>query len=258
MPDSAEDLSHIQNRILLSLRPAALSFLKDHFVTTPMAAGQVLYPVGAPFTHAVFPHRGVISLMAEMDNGRSIEKGSVGPEGFLGVALVLGSGRVALSRSTVQVGGYASWISLADLAAAYDLFIDVRAAMQAYAQAFIGLLMESVACNSLHAAEQRVMRWLLHASDRVGGEQFLITQEAISLMLGLRRATVSEVCSRMQDEGLVHYRRGAFVIVDRPALEKRVCECYGRVRQGFARLDPADPLHVPGLSSPDVAPSGSL
>jgi CRP-like cAMP-binding protein len=89
--------------------------------------------------------------------------------------------------------------------------------------------MESVACNTLHSAEQRIARWLLHADDRVEGGSFPITQQALGEVLGLRRATVSEVCSKLQEAGVLDYSRGILTITDRALLKTRACECYQRI-----------------------------
>lgn len=219
----------MRNRILHALRPVAQDFIARRAVTRDIAAGEVLYEADAPFTHAVFPHEGVLSLMAKMENGRSVEKASIGYEGFLGFSVLMGGG-TAISRSVVQVPGYASWLSLNDLDEALHEFICVRETMLRYAKALITQTLESVACNSLHSAEQRVSRWLLHAHDRVQGDRFVVTQQAISEILGLRRATVSSACSVLQEMGILDYSRGTITVVDRAALEARACECYGRVR----------------------------
>ena len=153
----------------------------------------------------------------------------------------------------MQVAGYALWVSLDDLDAAHLEFLCVRQAMQRYAQAFIVQLMESVACNSLHNAEQRIARWLLDAGDRVGEETFSIKQEALSQALGLRRATVSEACSRFKDEGLIQYRRGSLVITDREGFERRSCECYSRIRKNFQTTwSLPSPWQTPAGGSPRV------
>lgn len=217
-----------RNRVILSLRPAAQEFFSARGVIRTMTGGEVIYEDGAPFTHAIFPHEGVLSLMAKMESGRSVEKTSIGLEGFLGFGVVMG-GDAAMSTSVVQVPGYASWLALADLAEALEEFVCVRETMLRYAKALITQTMESVACNSLHSAEQRVSRWLLHAHDRVAGDRIIVTQQAISEVLGLRRATVSNVCSHLQSEGILVYSRGTMTIVDRSALEHHACECYGRV-----------------------------
>lgn len=230
----------LRNRVVASLRPAARQFIAARVHTRPTFAGEIIYEDGAPFTHAVFPHSGLLSLMAEMEDGRSVEKASIGPEGFLGFVLLMGGGN-AISRSVVRIPGYASWLSIADLDEALEDFRCVREAMLRYAKSLITQLMESVACNSLHAAEQRVARWLLNAHDSVDGDAFRLTQLAIAEVLGLRRATVSEVCSQLQAAGLLDYARGELSIVDRQGLEGRACECYRRIRTASMPV-PAGPV----------------
>lgn len=222
--------AEVRNRVILQLRPAAQEFLARRSLTRETYVGEVIYEDGAPFTHAVFPHEGVISLMATMENGKTVEKTSIGVEGFLGFALIMGGGN-SISRSVVQVPGYASWLSIADLDEALIEFVCVREAMLNYARSLITQVMESVACNSMHSAEQRISRWLLQARDRVSGDRFLLTQQSLGEVLGLRRQTVSEVCSQLQERGILDYSRGALTIVDRAALEEHSCECYWRVRR---------------------------
>jgi len=220
----------IRNLLLNSLRPAAQEFIAKRLVTRRIEAGEMIYEDGAPFTHAVFPHVGRLSLMAVMDSGRSVEKTSIGNEGFLGFALVLGGGN-AISRSIVRVPGYASWLAIADLDEAIAEFECVTQAMLRYAKALIVQLMESVACNSLHTSDQRVARWLLHALDSVPGNSLEITQQAIAESLGFRRATVNQTCTMLQEKSVMDYSRGSVVVRDRPALEAQACECYGRIRR---------------------------
>jgi CRP-like cAMP-binding protein len=224
----------IRNRILLSLRPEACAYLQPRLITKRLSPGQVIYDNEASFTHAVFPHEGVISLQAEMRDKRSVEKASIGYEGFIGMALVMGGGG-ALSRSTVVVPGYASWLSIGDLDEAIAGFPCVRNAMLRYAKCLIIQLLESVACNSLHNAEERISRWLLDARDRVVGDSFQLTQSAISEALGLRRATVNGACSRLMEEGAIAYARGNLTVLDPGIIENHACECYGRIRRAFQR-----------------------
>ncbi len=221
----------VRNHLLLSLTPAARDFVTDRIVTRPFAAGEIIYRDGAPFTHAVFPHEGVLSLMAFMSDGRCVEKASIGLEGFLGFVLIMGGGDGrAISTSVGRVAGYASWLSVADLDAALAEFSGVSDTLLRYARSLISQTMESVACNSLHSAERRVAGWLLHAHDRIRGDRFAITQQALSDVLGLRRATVNDACSKLQQAGILDYSRGVLTIVDRARLEAHACECYGRIR----------------------------
>jgi CRP-like cAMP-binding protein len=212
------------------LRPAAQEFLAKRLITRQIFAGEVIFKEGAPITHAVFPHDGVVSLMSAMDGGKSVEKSSVGREGLLGFNLVLGSGN-AISTSLVQIPGYASWLGLSDLQEALADFVCVRETMLRYAAALVTQALESVACKSLHSAEQRVARWLLEAHDRVLGDRFVLTQQALAQVLGLRRATVSEACSRLHELGAIDYTRGVVTIVDRAGLEGQSCRCHQRIRE---------------------------
>ncbi|WP_291009099.1 Crp/Fnr family transcriptional regulator [Hoeflea sp.] len=221
-----------RNKVIQSVRPDAVRFLESRSIVRRLSQGQLVYAEAELFTHAIFPHEGVISLMAQMQDGRSVEKVSVGNEGFIGISFILGGGK-AISASVVQVPGYASWISIEDLDQAIAEYPCVRDAMMEYAKSLTLQLMESVACNSLHRAEQRVSRWLLNAHDRVQSDTFQLTQEAISKVLGLRRATVSSICTALKDQGAITYSRGSLTITDRKLLESNACECYERIRLSF-------------------------
>lgn len=217
------------NKLLASVQPHAREFFEQCAEVRELKAGEVLYEEGAPVTHAIFPHEGVISLISQMESGHSVEKSSIGPEGFVGFSLIMGGGET-LGRSVVQIGGTAAWVSMQDLDVALERFVCVRQFMLRYAKAHIVQLMETVACNSLHSAEQRVVRWLLHAHDRVASDHFHITQEAIASLLALRRATVNAICIDLMEAGAISYHRGEMNVVRRDILEQRSCECYRRIR----------------------------
>ncbi len=241
-----------RNRVLRSLRPAAVEFIERRLVTRPITAGEVIYEEGAPAAHAVFPHEGRLSLMAVMDSGRSVEKLSIGNEGFLGLGFVLQGGSTT-SRTVARVSGYASWLAVSDLDEAIAEFECVTKAMLRYAKALIVQLMETVACNSLHTADQRVARWLLHAFDSVRGDSLDVTQQAIAESLGFRRATVNQICSTFMDAGVIGQSRGNITVKERFALEARACECYQRIRRA-ALVEPTFPAgddenHVVGAAA---------
>ena len=177
----------------------------------------------------VIPLEGVVTYIAELAGNKSVEKASVGPEGYLGFALLMASDK-SLGTSVVQVPGRALWLSAADFDQALERFACMRTAMLRYAKALIMQLMESVACSSLHTAEQRVSRWLLQAHDRVAGDEFHVTQEAISQLLALRRATVNAACSDLMNAGAITYNRGRLTVRDRKVLHARCCPCYDRIR----------------------------
>ena len=237
--------------MLKSLRPIAQEFIEKRLVTRPFAAGDVIYEEGARATHAIFPHSGRLSLMAVMTSGRSVDKLSVGHEGFVGLELVL-DGEQTTSRTIARVPGHASWLSVADLDEAIARFECVTPTMLHFAKALIVQTMESVACNSLHVADQRVARWLLHARDSATSDTLEITQQAIAESLGLRRATVNQICNSFFAAGVIDHSRGSILIRDRAALEERSCECHGRIRRAFEAASAAAPAGL-GVSEADAA-----
>jgi len=233
------DVSHrgpispvFRNRILASLSPDALAHVAEHSQRRDMKAGEVIYENDAQVTHAVFPEQGVVAIMAEMRDGRSVQQGSVGYEGFVGYAIVLGGG-TALGRSVVLVPGEATWVPIATFDQALLRFVSVREAMLRYGQAHTIELMQLVACNSLHPADQRLSRWLLQTSDRMGSRSFYLTQDVMAKTLGLRRATINMICSELMEAGAIDYSRGNLAVTDRAKLEARSCECYDRIRRAY-------------------------
>lgn len=222
-----------RNRILASLSQDALAHVVGHSNQRELKAGEVIYEDGEQVTHAVFPEQGVVAIMAEMRDGRSVHQASVGCEGFVGYAIVLGGG-AAMGRSVVLVPGAATWVPIAAFDQALLRFISVREAILRYGQAHTIELMQLVACNSLHTADQRLSRWLLQTCDRMDVPSFYMTQEVMAKTLGLRRATINMICSELMETGAIDYSRGNLTITDYAALEARACECYGRIRLAYA------------------------
>ena len=115
-----------------------------------------------------------------------------------------------------------------------------------YTQALIAQMSLTAACNRRHSLEQQLCRWLLLTLDRLAGNELVMTQELIASMLGVRREGVTEAAGRLQRAGIISYRRGHITVVARTALETRVCECYGQVRDEFERLgSPGEPQPPP-------------
>jgi len=233
----------IFNQVILSMEPEARSFLLERAAIRPIAAGELIYLEGQTLSHAVFPHHGIVSMVAELGNGKIVEKVSIGNEGMIGFSHLLG-GHDAVGKTIVQIPGYASFIALQDLDEAITRFRSVQEAVLVYARALIVQLMEAVKCNSRHSAEQRISLWLLRAHDRMGGEGFPLTQEALSELLGLRRATVSEVCSALSNAGLIAHSRGSMNVIDHDGLRGRVCECYARIAAADSRGATRRPAHL--------------
>ena len=221
------------NRIFPLLRPEAQEFIGNHSVTRAMQSGEVVYDPVCDFSHAVFPHSGQISMIAVREDGRVAEQIAIGPEGMLGVSVVL-DGNSPLSRSVTRVPGVATWVPVAALSEALARFPCFYRAMILYGRALIVQLMEYVACNSLGHAPERVAHRLLHAHDSVHGDTILITQESLAEALGLRRATVNGVCTDLGREGIITYARGKVTVNDRAALEARASDAYARIVAAYS------------------------
>lgn len=221
------------NRILACLPDEARGYIVERAETRPIRAGDILFEEGASITHTIFPHDGLVSLIARMENGRTVEKSLIGPEGFLGFAIVMG-GDTVFGRAVVQVAGHALWLSVADAHSALRRYDCLHAAMLRFTKGHMAQLMESIACASMHTARQRVARWLLQAHDRVAGDRFHITQETVATLLALRRATVNEICADLASAGAIAYHRGVLNITDRDRLRDNACECYDRIRTAIS------------------------
>jgi CRP-like cAMP-binding protein len=185
--------------------------------------------------YVLFPLSGIISIVMEMENCAQIEVATVGNEGMVGVPLFLGA-ETTPGRAFSQVPGQS-------LRVPADVFKEevqrrgkLEHMLQRYTQALFVQTAQSTACNRLHTIEQRGARWLLMTHDRVDGDQFPLTQEFLAQMLGVRRASVSEVAGEFQRAGLIAYARGNIAILDRQGLEDASCECYRVVRDEYERL----------------------
>ncbi|MEP6768061.1 MAG: Crp/Fnr family transcriptional regulator [Acidobacteriota bacterium] len=194
-----------------------------------------LHEPGKTITDVYFPVSGVASLVTTMEDGTTVEAATVGNEGMVGLPMFLETGTVAL-EAFVQVPGQA----LRMKAAAFRNEIKNGGALfdiiQHYTQTLLRLIAQSAACNRLHSLRQRCARWLLMTHDRVDGNEFLLTQEFLSQMLGVRRATVTVAAGELRQSGLIRYRQGRIEVTDREGLEAATCECYMVIRREFDRL----------------------
>jgi CRP-like cAMP-binding protein len=170
-----------------------------------------------------------------MSDGLAVEAGTVGNEGMVGLPLYLGA-ETSPHRAFSQVPGEALRMRAGDFTAELARQGPLHAVLKRYNQALINQMAYSVACNRLHSVEERMCRWLLMTQDRVGAEQFPLTQEFLAQMLGVRRPSVTVVAGILQKAGLIVYSRGLITIRDRAGLEAASCECYRVVRDELDRL----------------------
>ncbi len=225
------------NRLLDSV-PSAERELLGHAQRMFLPQRRVLWDPDEPINHVYFPVNAVVSVLMVSEEGASVELVTVGNEGMVGIAVFLGSHSTPVGRAVTQIPGEALAVEADRLEAAVAESPKLQGVMLAYTHALLLHMAQGVACNRLHAVEQRCARWLLTTRDRVGGDEVALTQEFLSQMLGVRRASVTDAVRALEEARLVSHRRGAITILDRPGLERASCECYAVVRDAYDRLVP--------------------
>jgi CRP-like cAMP-binding protein len=238
-PFTSPGAHRTMNNLLASLSHGEFQRVSSEMTWRPTKVRQVLKKRGEPVSEVYFPGRCVCSITNAMEDGATVEVAAVGWEGFIGVSVALGN-PIATGDAFVQVAGDPIGVMGVD---AFKRELERRGAfydlITRYSQAFVALLMQSVACNGLHSAEERCCRWLLMTHDRIGRDEFPLTHEILAVMLGVRRPTVTLVMADLTRKGIISHVRGHVRIVDRPALEAVSCECYRIVKMIFDRLVPA-------------------
>jgi CRP-like cAMP-binding protein len=192
----------------------------------PLKLKTLLHRAGEPIEHVYFPGGGFCSVLTVLKDGDMVEVATIGREGMVGITAALDGGPVS-SISMVQGETEICYRMQAN---AFRREMDRRAVfyelLTNYAQALMGFIMQSTACNAVHSVEQRLARWLLMARDRMESDVFPLTQEFVAMMLGASRPTVTIVASTLQKAGLITYHRGQITILDGKKLEAASCECY--------------------------------
>lgn len=231
-PDPARE----RNSLLRALSPDDYRKVVEHAVTVPLRLRQDIVEPGEEMRYAWFPQRGLLSLVNDMNDGKtSIEVGVIGREGVAGLALFHGLGTQPL-RILVQVAGEAKRIPAEQFKAAIRHAPTLRDMLHRYTLALMNQAGQQVACNRLHSLEQRCAKWLLTTHDHMDAQELPLTQEFLAIMLGVRRPGVTVAAQTLQDAGLIKYRRGRITVTDRRGLEQVACECYGRIRDDYEEL----------------------
>jgi len=227
--------SAVRNRLLTSLPLADFGHLAASLTPVTLSLKEFLVEAEEPIEAAYFIETGIISYLNYLEGGEALEIGLIGSEGMLGLPLILGVDRAPVG-AMVQLDGRALRISPAALRQAFNESEALRTRLLRYMQAFHIQVSQTAVCNSHHKLEERLIRWLLMAHDRAGGDRFPMTHEFMSLMLGVRRAGVSVTAGALKHAGLIQYANGCVTIIDRPSLEAAACECYGNVQRHFEQL----------------------
>ena len=232
-----------QNDILAALPLHDYQRLLPDLEFVPMPLGWALYEAGQKLTHAYFPTTSIVSLLYVMENGSSAEIAVTGYDGLVGISLFMG-GNTTPSRAVVQSAGFGYRLKASALNREFKLGGKLQELSLSFTQALITQMAQTAVCNRHHSVDQQLCRWLLLSLDRLPTNQLKMTQELIANMLGVRREGVTEAAGKLQNEGIIKYSRGLIEVLDRPRLEKRVCECYAVVKKEFDRLLPHKHLHA--------------
>lgn len=237
MKNGMKTAIHRRNQLLAALEPDDYAWLESHLEVVDLPRGKVVYQTGEQIRHTYFPHDAVISLVATLQDGGSVEMAVFGRESVFGFVSALVTHQ-SFGRYVIQVGGTASRIALGRMRDAIEKREKIRRLLFRYTEALLAQTLQSVACNAIHSVEARCCRAILSTRDRTDKDEIPLTHEILAEMLGVQRSTVSSVTSTLQRMGLISQGRGSIRITDRDGLERTACECYHSVRRSFDRLLP--------------------
>lgn len=224
----------LTNGILRRLPRKELKIIFPNLEPVPLPLHSILNEAAKPIAHCYFLSYGLASILTVLENGKIVEVGLTGAEGFVGLPLVAGL-KTSASRVIVQVAGSAFRISARNMLVALVHCPALRKSLGQFGQHVAMQSAQIAACNRLHNANQRMARWLLMSQDRLGGNQVRLTQEFLAHMLGMRRASVNVALGFLQKKRLIAYVRGAVRIEDRSGLEAATCECYVSITRHHKR-----------------------
>ena len=223
------------NRLLARLRGEELELLRPHMEQVELSHGDSIIEPHVPIKDIYFPLNCLLSMVTTMEDGSTVECGSIGREGMSGIPVLLDAGETTMP-TFVQVAGEAIRIKAGIVKEVYDQGGELKKILNRYMHTLIVVGSQSAACNRVHHIEARLARWLLMSADGIGSDQVNITHEYLAVMLGVRRAGVSEAAAKLQEYNLISYSRGSVQILDRKGLEAAACECYRVVKEEYERL----------------------
>jgi len=213
------------NRLLATLPKNEYRRLLPKLKTVNLVLGEELYEQGEAIKYVYFPNDSIISLISELSETAGLEVGMVGNEGMAGLPVFMGVSSSS-TRALVQGSGTAMRMSSAAVRKEANRLGSLHRLLHRYSHSLLTQVAQSSACNRFHLVNARLARWLLMTNDRLGLEQFPLTQEFLSNMLGVRREGVSKAAGALQAAKLIRYSRGMITLLDRRGLEAKSCDCY--------------------------------
>ncbi|HEY9774790.1 MAG TPA: Crp/Fnr family transcriptional regulator [Planktothrix sp.] len=221
-----------QNILLKSLSSESFEKIEDKLTHIQHPRKALIAEKGEPFKYIYFPDEGMVSIVLVTTEGIPIEVGTVGKEGFVGIPVLLGAD-ISDRKLFSQVPGHGWSMKTDDFSLALQTNSELRMLCQKFALTMFNQVSQTAACNRLHSIEERCSRWLLLAHDRDTSRTVDLTQEFLSMMLGVRRSGVNIAIRSLEKAGLIEHKRGSIRILDRKGIEDVSCGCYEEVRQYF-------------------------
>lgn len=222
--------NRVGNKILLSISDKEYALIRPHLEFLSMPHHLSLYEPGQPLEFVHFPNTGMVSLVIATEDGKTVEVGEVGREGFAGIQAAVGINRNQV-REIVQIAGDGFRVRIGALQSVLQSAPELQRILTRYAVVQGMQFAQTAACNRLHNIEQRLARWLLITQDRVDSPTLAITHDFLATMLGTDRPSVSLAAGIMQNNQIIEYTRGAVQILSRTKLEECACECYEVIQQ---------------------------
>ena len=222
---SSTKIPRIANRLLAALPKKDFEALERHMEEVPLILEEILYQPRLLISDVYFPNSGIVSLLAAANGRATLEVGLVGKEGLLGLAVFMGV-NTSQNRAVVQGAGSAMKMKATAFRKECNNGSALTRILQRYSHSLLTQITQSAVCNQFHSVDARLARWLLMTHDRMGDDEFALTQEFLSNMLGVRREGVSRAAGDLQKRKLIQYSRGNVRILDRPGLEATSCGCY--------------------------------
>lgn len=229
-----EDSSNIiENKLLAALPKEESNRLLPYLEFCSIPSKEFLYTDNKPIEYVYFLESGVASLLTRMDNGTFIEVATVGNESMVGLPVFLGVQQISWQACLQILPGDALRMRAEIFKREVTPQSPLYGLLQLYTQALLNQITHLAACNRLHSIKQRCCRWLLGIVDKTGSQELMLTQESLSKILGVRRASITEVAIDLHEADLLRYSRGKMHILNRDGLKNTSCECYDKIRSEY-------------------------
>jgi CRP-like cAMP-binding protein len=220
----------VANQLLAALPKKEYQALQSQLEEIPLVFEHIIYKPQVAISDVYFPTSGIISLLAGINERATLEVGMVGSEGMVGLAIFMGVSE-SQNRAVVQGAGLAMKMKATAFRRECNNGGALPRLLQRYTHSLMTQITQAAVCNQFHSIEARLARWLLMTHDRMGEDEFQLTQEFLSNMLAVRRECVNKAAGKLQRRNLISYSRGRLRVLDRTSLEAISCGCYEIIKR---------------------------